>query len=682
MEYHKLRKKINIWMRPGHPPRRWLLYASFTLLALIAPALMGYDIYFQLFPSSGSISRPGVIRLASATGVVAIFWLFTGFLLIRRFYQGIVRLLFVHGQILSVTMVYPLAHPSPWNEPPGILGLSIAGFYLLAPLTFHIHISFPVYLGTNRQRKWVLSLLYLTALAFLFAWLAGLQFLRQVGELYTIIVFTLSIAVLIYAYAFRVSSDSRRRLRIIWFGTLLAIVPANILYFIPGLYSWPARIPVWLVGLLLTIVPVSYLYAITRQNLFGIDRLLNRTLVYVILAAGIFTVYLLPLIYFYNVLSIGWLGQAVTSAGVTLVIGWNFIWLRTRIQRLVDRLFYGGWYDYPEVIETISHALARSLERAQLIEVLTHQVPRLMRLHPGSLSLENTPSDYAAKVQQPYLKFSFNLQDGSQASWHVAGHRDGEDFSAEDRRILKTLARQAEIALNNVILVEALRRQLDEIRSSRRTLRMIQHQLLRSREEERSRLARELHDGPLQTLIGMNMQLGMLQSSISSYDSQALQDLRNEIRDLLDDLRAVCSELRPPMLDALGLGAALHALTEEWSQQHGIAIQLDLPKNANLLSLPGDIAVNLYRVAQETLTNIARHAGASKAVISLKMDGEVHELSIQDDGCGFQVPSALHELAANDHFGLVGILERVELIGGTLVVKSEPGQGTLVQVSL
>ncbi len=682
MASYGLPKKIDRRMRADSPLPRWFLYTSFTLLALIAPTLIGYDIYYQLDSSGTSLNGSVVERLVTATGVVAIFWLFTGFLLIRRFHQEIVRLLFVQGQILSVTMVYPLAHPSPWQAPPGFLRLSIAAFYFLAPLTLQIHISFPVVLGTTRQRKWALILLYLGALASLLAWLSGSRLLRQIGEFYTLTIFTLSIAVLIYAYAFRATPDSRRRLRIIWFGTLLAIIPTNIFYFVPGLYGWPVRLPVWMVGLLLIIVPVSYLNAITRQNLFGIDRLLNRTLVYVILASSIFAVYLAPLIYLYNVLSIGWLGQAVVSAGITLVIGWNFTWLRTRIQRLVDRLFYGGWYDYAEVVETISHALARSLERAQVTEVLMSQVPRLMRLNPGKFFIGDSSDSRTLHEQLPYLAFSFDLQGGMKAIWQVAGHRDGEGLSADDRRILKTLAQQAEIALNNVILVEALRRQLEEIQSSRETLTRIQHQLLRSREEERARLARELHDGPLQTLIGMNMQLGILQSSISYRDNGALQELRSEVRNLLEDLRQVCSELRPPMLDALGLGAALRALTEEWSLQHGITIQLVLPKDANLRSLPVEIAVNLFRVTQEALTNIARHARAEKVVIMIKTNNDVHELSIQDDGCGFHVPAILHDLAVNNHFGLVGIRERVELIGGSLVIKSELGEGTLVQVRL
>lgn len=108
------------------------------------------------------------------------------------------------------------------------------------------------------------------------------------------------------------------------------------------------------------------------------------------------------------------------------------------------------------------------------------------------------------------LNFPLAFQGETRAVWRVRAHRDGEDFTDADRRILTTLARQAETALGNVLLVETLRAQLDEIRASRATLAQMQRQLLRSREEERARLARELHDGPLQDLVGLNLQLGLL----------------------------------------------------------------------------------------------------------------------------------------------------------------------------
>jgi signal transduction histidine kinase len=274
------------------------------------------------------------------------------------------------------------------------------------------------------------------------------------------------------------------------------------------------------------------------------------------------------------------------------------------------------------------------------------------------------------------IRLSFQGQ--PRAVWKVGSHRDGDDLTDSDRRILSTLARQAEIALGNVLLIETLRAQLDEIRASREALSQMQHRLLRSREEERARLARDLHDGPLQVLIGLNLQLGLLSPQMG--DPGALGEMRAEVRGLLDELRGVCSELRPPMLDTLGLAAALRSLADEWSAQNGVTAHLDLPPTAALPSLPGDTAVNLYRVAQEALANIAKHAQAGRVEIHLAGEGDGLRMTIQDNGRGFALPGDIGELAAQGHFGLVGLRERVNLIGGTLSLQSVPSRGTRIRV--
>lgn len=223
--------------------------------------------------------------------------------------------------------------------------------------------------------------------------------------------------------------------------------------------------------------------------------------------------------------------------------------------------------------------------------------------------------------------------------------------------------------------METLRRQLEQIREA-------QHQLLRSREEERGRLARDLHDGPIQMLVGLNLQLGLLLAGWDKLPTcpTTLQDMRGEVRELLADLRQVCAELRPPMLDALGLGAALRALTGDWSVQCGVAVHLDLSPDMTLRSLPSEVSVNLYRVVQEALANVARHTAAQQITIHLAWEDSCLILTIQDDGRGFIVPPDFHSLAAQGHFGLAGMQERVELIGGTLTLESHPGRGTTVRV--
>jgi signal transduction histidine kinase len=459
--------------------------------------------------------------------------------------------------------------------------------------------------------------------------------------------------------------------------------------------------PEWLTGLFLTLAPLSYLYATSHHNLFGIDRLLNRALVYALLSLGIFGLYLGPLLLLYRLLPDNLLSQTLVIAGLTLMVGLSFNWARTQVQRLVDHLFYGGWYDYPGVVETVSDALTRSLERAHLTDVLSRQVPEMMQLREGQFWIGEEPSSPPQSVPpptvvspgeppiansveapvvssvEPRMQFPLAFQGKVRALWTVGPRRDGEYFTPSDRRILETLARQAQVALGNVLLVETLRRQLAEIRA-------IQHQLLRSREDERARLARDLHDGPIQALVGLNLQLGLLLAPVDGDDVLPLEDLqaiRGEVRELLAELRQVCAELRPPMLDTLGLGAALRALTEEWSAQYSVTVHLELPRDTTLRPLQDELAVNLYRVVQEALSNTARHAAAQRVTIRLAWEASRLILTVSDDGRGFVVPDAYHNLAAQGHFGLVGMQERVALIGGAWSVESSPGRGTTLCVA-
>ncbi|MEA3397619.1 MAG: ATP-binding protein, partial [Chloroflexota bacterium] len=119
---------------------------------------------------------------------------------------------------------------------------------------------------------------------------------------------------------------------------------------------------------------------------------------------------------------------------------------------------------------------------------------------------------------------------------------------------------------------------------------------------------------------------------------------------------------------------------EDWSAQCGVEVRLDLPPDATLRPLPDELAVNLYRVVQEALTNVARHAAARLVTIRLSWEDLCLVLTIHDDGQGFVVPVAFHDLAVQGHFGLVGMRERIELIGGALTVESSPGRGTTVRV--
>ncbi|MBI9050432.1 MAG: hypothetical protein JEZ00_13505 [Anaerolineaceae bacterium] len=622
-----------------------------------------------------SMASLNLLSLLNGLLVALSFWGVSTFLLWRRYQQYPVRLFFLITQSIGIGLLFLLSYPDASSRPGWMALLISIGFHSSASFLVHYYLTFPVILGNPRQRRWLLTMVYSLMFVALACRLSNTAIGLRITYFYNTMEILTSVGLLIYAYQRRANSDDRRKLRIIIFGSIVSFTPTFILYLLPTILG-TTRVSDGMIGPFIIFTPLSYLVAIARYNLFGIDRFLNRTLVYFVFWLGILILYLGPFLLIIRFVQGDWMAQILVSAALTLLVGMTFERTKKSLQPVIDRIFYGGWYDYPGVVEKVTSTLVGCTSRKQLSDVLTRQVPILMQLQSANLLFDQdahqVPDGSAAL-------FSLSFQEKPRAIWALAPHRDKDELSDIDRRILGTLASQAEIALGNVLLIETLRTQLDEIRASREALSQAQHRLLRSREDERARLARDLHDGPLQTLIGLNLQLGLLAPQMEA--SAQVNEMRSEVHHLLDDLRGVCSELRPPMLDTLGLAAALRSLAEDWSSQSGVAVQLNLPRyTVELSSLPGDVAVNLYRVAQEALANIARHAQAKKVDIKLvEMNGDI-KMTIDDDGCGFTLPDEIGVLTTQGHFGLVGLRERVNLIGGKLHLESSPGRGTHIHI--
>ena len=203
-----------------------------------------------------------------------------------------------------------------------------------------------------------------------------------------------------------------------------------------------------------------------------------------------------------------------------------------------------------------------------------------------------------------------------------------------------------------------------------------QKRLADSREEERLHLARELHDGPLQGLIGARFQLQALKTQI--HDSEALKQLQSaqdNLHTVMHSLRNMCYELRPPIEAPFGLQAAIALYTERFLEDHQeISIQLELDEEQ--VSFPERFNLTLYRIYQHGMSNIARHAEANNIRVQFKLTSDQVILKIIDDGSGFVVPDNFLELARQGHLGLLGSQERANAIGGKLQVKSAPDKGT------
>ncbi|MAT97433.1 MAG: histidine kinase [Anaerolineaceae bacterium] len=256
---------------------------------------------------------------------------------------------------------------------------------------------------------------------------------------------------------------------------------------------------------------------------------------------------------------------------------------------------------------------------------------------------------------------------------------------AETLRHNQTLLRRdlaAQDSLNRQ-LVEQLADQVKALDSANLALQDAQRRLLTEREQERKHLARELHDQMIQDLLSLNYELEDMVSKVLEGPSIAtdLEDIRSDIRLLVEDLRRICRNLRPPTIDSLGLGAALNSYLHDWSSRTGIEMKLDIDENFG--RLPESIELSIFRIIQEGVNNIRKHADASRAEIRLKHTSpRMLLVSIADNGIGLQNSFSLGELGESGHFGLLGISERVALMGGRLHFQNLPEGGLMIQVEI
>jgi PAS domain S-box-containing protein len=223
-------------------------------------------------------------------------------------------------------------------------------------------------------------------------------------------------------------------------------------------------------------------------------------------------------------------------------------------------------------------------------------------------------------------------------------------------------------------------RDLTEQKRLQTELTAVNRLLAESREQAQQHLARELHDGALQLLIGISYQLGR---RLTVQQDDELRAVRQSVLEVVGQLRALLGELRPAGLEELGLTAALEGYAARLQREAGPQapeIVIDLDPTGTDMPLP--VARCLFRVAQEGLRNALHHARPQRIDLQLRLSAADATLTIRDDGCGFAVPSSLTALTQSNHFGLVGMAERVALAGGQLSIRSQIGRGTAVLVHL
>jgi len=223
---------------------------------------------------------------------------------------------------------------------------------------------------------------------------------------------------------------------------------------------------------------------------------------------------------------------------------------------------------------------------------------------------------------------------------------------------------------------------LEQSRHLQEQLRYLTRQLLLAQEEERKKISRELHDEIAQTLTGINVRLAALKTE-ATHNTKGLQhkisSAQRMVEKSVDIVHRFARELRPTVLDDLGLIPALHSFVKIFSKQTGVHIRLTI--FAGVEKLDNARRTMLYRVAQEALTNVGRHAQATRVDVSIEKLSNSICLKIRDDGKSFEVDHVLHS-KRNKRLGLLGMRERVEMVGGSLAVESARGKGTTIRAQI
>jgi signal transduction histidine kinase len=421
-----------------------------------------------------------------------------------------------------------------------------------------------------------------------------------------------------------------------------------------------------LIALAFTGIPVAAGVAVLRYRLYAIDAIISRTLVYAVLTAAVVAIYALLVGYLSALFPSG--GNFAITVIATGVVAVAFQPLRAALQRGVNRLLYGRRDDPQAVIASLGRRLEAAVAADEVLPTIVATVARELKLPYAAIVLDDDRSAAAASVGAPVaptLALPIARGDRPLGQLIVAARAPDEPFTPGERRMLDELARRAGAAVHAARLAE-------ELQQSR-------ERLVLAREEERRRLRNDLHDGLGPQLAALALKLETARNRLA-HEPQAHElfaDLIRRTQAAIGDVRRVVYALRPPALDELGLRSALQEWVARYPQGGPDGPQVSLAIPERLPPLPAAVEVAVYRIAQEAVTNVVRHAEATRCAIALAIDEAAGRLTltVEDDGRGIAAGQAAG-------VGLSSMRERAAELGGSLAVTPSAAGGTIVRVEL
>ena len=529
---------------------------------------------------------------------------------------------------------------------------------------------------------------------------------------------------------YKSSTDPVARNRAIYlFLGILGCAAISSPILIPSLFG---RYPFEYTGGIVNGIVVSYV--ILKYRLLDLKVAIRKGLTYSTLTIFLTALYLL-LLFTLQMFFHEWIGyrSLALAAVVALVAAVLFNPLRNLIQKWIDRLFYRETYDYRQMLLSFTNNISNVLDLGELAQSILEPVVKAMHVKKAALLFPQVGSgDFNARfVQQttdeePFAKLKF-LSDNPIVSWlatkgkvlrrelidimpqfkgmwevervaldaigvellcpirskgsligilALGEKQSGSSYSDEESDLLLTMSNEAAVALENA-------RMLDSLKSQQLQVEQLLAQVVLAQEEERNRISIDLHDSVAQWLVATSYGMQTFKQELpAKADGKArrdLSDMESTIARSLKELRRVVVGLRPPALDELGL---THALRQSLEELKSDGIDCRFSQVGTPCRLPSSMEIAVYRVVQEALTNIRKHAEATKINLRLQFQEDKLLVEIRDNGQGFNLSQTLDSAIAVGHLGLLGMKQRAEMLGGDIRIKTSEGNGTTIILSL
>jgi len=522
--------------------------------------------------------------------------------------------------------------------------------------------------------------------------------------------------------------ERNRTMYLIAGWSVLMLLSATNIIMIPAI----AGIPLDHIGSLSNALIIAY--AIRRYQLLDIKLVLQKGLVYSSLTVFITALYLL-LLFILQMLFHEWTGYSslALAAGFAVLVAVLINPLRNFIQQWIDRLFYRETYDYRQMLFSFSKKVSNVLDLGELAQSILDPIVKAMHVKQTALLFPHIESgDFNTRFAQRAIKEESSTKlrltsDNPIVTWlttkgkalrrefidmtpelkslweterialEAAGvellcpiRSKGEligilavgkklsdsPYSEDEVELLMTMANEAGIVVENA-------RMLDSLKNQQLRVSQLLTQTVNTQEEERKRISADLHDSVAQWLAAASYRAQTCSALLSGNNNN---EARNELTAMestidksLKELRRVVVGLRPPALDELGLN---HALQQSLEDLKTDALDCQFKITGTPVRLPTSMEIAVYRVVQEALTNVRKHANATK--VSLRLQFQVDRLWVEvyDNGKGFDLTQTPDSAAPRLHMGLLGMKQRAETLGGDIRIKTDEGKGTAIILNL